>query len=81
MADKPSGLSTHRGWDGGDDALLQQVRDAVGCYVHPIHRLDRGASGLVVFGLDAEAARALSAAWPGADKRYLAITQIGRAHV
>jgi tRNA pseudouridine65 synthase len=75
VVDKPSGLATHRGWDGGDDALLQRVRDAVGCYVYPIHRLDRGASGLVVFALDSAAAGALSQAWPLADKRYLAITR------
>jgi tRNA pseudouridine65 synthase len=75
VVDKPSGIATHRGWDGGDDALLQRVRDAVGCYVYPIHRLDRGASGLVVFALDHDAARALSLAWAGADKRYLAITR------
>lgn len=75
VVDKPSGLATHRGWDGGDDALLQRVRDAVGCYVYPVHRLDRGASGLVVFALDGDAARALAAAWPEADKRYLAITR------
>src|SRR5262245_25456818 len=75
VVEKPSGIATHRGWDGGDDALLQRVRDAVGCYVFPIHRLDRGASGLVVFALDADAARALSLAWPEADKRYLAITR------
>jgi len=75
VVDKPSGLATHRGWDGSDDALLQRVRDAVGCYVYPIHRLDRGASGLVVFALDGDAARALSLAWADADKRYLAITR------
>ena len=75
VVEKPSGLSTHRGWDGDDDALLQRVRDEVGCYVYPIHRLDRGASGLVLFGLDAEAARAFSLAWTEADKRYLAITR------
>jgi len=75
VVDKPPGLPTHRGWDDGDDALLQRVRDAVGCYVYPIHRLDRGASGLVVFALDRDAARALSLAWPCADKRYLAITR------
>ena len=43
---KPSGLSTHRGWDDSDDALLQRVRDEVGKYVYPIHRIDRGASGI-----------------------------------
>jgi tRNA pseudouridine65 synthase len=75
VVDKPSGLATHRGWDDSDDALLQRVRDAVGRYVYPVHRLDRGASGVVLFALDGEAARALAAAWPDADKRYLAITR------
>jgi tRNA pseudouridine65 synthase len=75
VVDKPSGVATHRGWAGDDDALLQRVRDAVGCYVYPVHRLDRGASGLVVFALDREAAAAFALAWPEADKRYLAITR------
>lgn len=73
--DKPSGVATHRGWADDDDALLQQVRDAVGKYVYPVHRLDRGASGIVLFALDKEAARAFSDAWSSADKRYLAITR------
>jgi tRNA pseudouridine65 synthase len=78
VVDKPSGIATHRGWDDGgegNDPLLQRVRDLVGCYVHPIHRLDRAASGLVLFALDAGAARDFSGAWPEADKRYLAITR------
>ena len=78
VVDKASGIATHRGWGGhddGDDPLLQRVRDAVGCYVYPVHRLDRGASGLVLFALDSAAARELSLAWPTADKRYLAITR------
>ena len=72
---KPAGLATHRGWANDDDALLQRVRDAVGAYVYPIHRLDRGASGIVLFALDRDAARAFSLAWEHADKRYLAITR------
>jgi tRNA pseudouridine65 synthase len=75
VVDKPSGVATHRGWDDSDDALLQRVRDTVGCYVYPVHRLDRGASGLVLFALDSGAARDFSLAWPEADKRYLAITR------
>jgi tRNA pseudouridine65 synthase len=72
---KPPGVATHRGWDRGDDALLQQARDAAGALVFPVHRLDRAASGIVLFALDRDAARAFSAAWPEADKRYLAITR------
>ncbi len=75
VVDKPSGIATHRGWDDSDDALLQVVRDAVNVYVYPIHRLDRGASGIVLFALDKDAARAFSDAWTEADKRYLAITR------
>lgn len=72
---KPSGLSTHRGWDDSDDALLQRVRDEVGLYVYPVNRLDRGASGIVLFALDQDAARAFNTAWEGAEKRYFAITR------
>jgi tRNA pseudouridine65 synthase len=75
VVDKPSGVATHRGWDDTDDALLQRVRDAVGLWVYPVHRLDRGASGVTLFALDQDAARAFSDAWPNADKRYLAITR------
>ncbi len=73
--DKPSGVATHRGWADDDDALLQLVRDTVNAYVYPIHRLDRGASGVTLFALDRDAARAFSEAWPTADKRYFAITR------
>jgi tRNA pseudouridine65 synthase len=73
--DKPSGVATHRGWADDDDALLQQVRDTVAAYVYPIHRLDRGASGVALFALDRDAARVFSDAWFAADKRYLAITR------
>jgi tRNA pseudouridine65 synthase len=73
--DKPSGVATHRGWADDDDALLQQVRDDVGCLVYPVNRLDRGASGIVLFALDREHAKFFSEAWGSADKRYLAITR------
>ncbi len=55
--------------------MLQRVRDEVGAYVYPVHRLDRGASGIVLFALDRDAARAFSEAWPNAHKRYLAVTR------
>ncbi|HEX2844803.1 MAG TPA: pseudouridine synthase [Candidatus Limnocylindria bacterium] len=73
--DKPSGVATHRGWADDDDALLQRVRDEVGAYVYPVNRLDRGASGIVLFALDRDAARAFAAAWEMAEKTYLAITR------
>jgi tRNA pseudouridine65 synthase len=75
VVDKPSGLASHRGWSGDDDALLQRVRDEVGAWVYLIHRLDRGASGTVMLALDRETARLVSEAWSSVEKRYLAITR------
>lgn len=80
VVDKPAGVAVHRGWAAGgddDEPLLQRVRDQVGAYVWLINRLDRGASGAVLFALDAVAARAASDAFAHGtiDKRYLAITR------
>ncbi|MBZ0231078.1 MAG: pseudouridylate synthase [Deltaproteobacteria bacterium] len=80
VVDKPAGVAVHRGWAAGgddDEPLLQQVRDRVGARVWLVNRLDRGASGAVLFALDAEAAAAASALFAGraVDKRYLAITR------
>ena len=78
VVDKPSGTVVHASDFVGDTEgvpLLQQVRNLVGQHVYPVHRLDRGASGIVLFALDRVAAGAFSAAWPTADKRYLAITR------
>ena len=74
--DKPAGMIVHRGWADDAEPLLQAVRDCVGAHVFPIHRLDRGASGVVLFALDRAAAASLGAAWGSegtVDKRYLAI--------
>jgi tRNA pseudouridine65 synthase len=38
---------------------MTEVRDLLGQWVYPVHRLDRGASGVLVFGLSPESARAL----------------------
>lgn len=75
---KPAGVAVHRGWAGDeDDALLQRVRDAVGAWVWPVHRLDRGASGAIAFALDPDSARFLGEAFMGrtVEKTYLALTR------
>ena len=76
VVDKPAGVATHRGWaDDDDEPLLQRVRDLVGQHVYPVHRLDRGASGAILFALDRASAGAFAAAWPSAEKTYLALTR------
>jgi tRNA pseudouridine65 synthase len=63
--DKPSGLLVHRGWGGDRVTALDLARRIAGRRVYPVHRLDRGTSGVLVFALDPEAARKLGEAFAG----------------
>lgn len=77
--DKPPGLLVHRTQlaAGEQEAALQRVRDQLGRTVWPVHRLDRGTSGVLVFALSAEVASALGAMFEGGQmhKRYLALVR------
>lgn len=77
VANKPSGLLVHRGWDDDDDVALFRVRDAIGQRVHAIHRLDRGTSGALLFARTRDAAAWLSRAFETGhvEKRYLALVR------
>jgi tRNA pseudouridine65 synthase len=77
VVDKPAGVVVHRGWANDDVDLMRSVRDLVGHRVHPLHRLDRGTSGAVVFGLTHEFTTAASRAFAEhrVEKRYLALTR------
>lgn len=75
---KPPRLLVHRRPDMPEaDALLQQVRDAIGRRVYPIHRIDFQASGCVLFATRQELAGPLSLALasPEAVKTYLALVR------
>jgi len=75
--DKPSGLAVHRGQSRDAVHALGLVRDQVGTYVYPVHRLDRSTSGVLVFALSVEAARSLSRAFEAGsiEKRYVALVR------
>ena len=77
VASKASGLLVHRGWDQDDDVAMFRVRDALGQHVYPVHRLDRGTSGALLFALTREAAATLARAFDEGriDKRYLALVR------
>jgi tRNA pseudouridine65 synthase len=74
---KPSGLLVHRGW--GDDAftLVDHAREHFGDHIHPVHRLDRGTSGVIVIARSAEAAARIQASFERgeAEKCYLALVR------
>ncbi len=57
--DKPSGLFVHRSPMDKHEIYfaLQLVRDQVGQYVYPLHRLDRPTSGVLLFALSENVAR------------------------
>ncbi|MFN3302834.1 MAG: pseudouridine synthase [Roseateles sp.] len=77
--DKPPGLLVHRTQlaAGEDEAALQQLRDQLGRPVWPVHRLDRGTSGVLLFALSAEVAALLGAMFEQGqmDKHYLALVR------
>jgi tRNA pseudouridine65 synthase len=74
---KPSGLAVHRGWADDDAFAMTLVRDALGQWVYPVHRLDRGASGVLLFGLSPGSARALCEHFERREvrKHYLALVR------
>ncbi len=64
VVDKPAGLVCHRTELAPDrDVVMTRVRDAIGAYVYPVHRLDRGTSGVLVFALSPAMAAALRVAF------------------
>jgi len=78
--DKPPGLLVHRtGLDAGETRFaVQLLRDQIGQPVWPVHRLDKGTSGVLLFALDAATASQLGRAFEsgqGLQKTYHAIVR------
>ncbi len=76
---KPSGLLVHRSpIDRREKRFaLQMLRDQIGAYVYPVHRLDKPTSGVLLFALDKEIAQrmALSFRTHEVQKTYLAVVR------
>lgn len=77
---KPPGLLVHRtALDRGETRFaLQMLRDQLGQPVWPVHRLDKGTSGVLLFALDADTASRLGQAFesgPGPRKTYRAMVR------
>ncbi len=77
---KPAGWLVHRTpLDKGETRfVLQALRQQIGRPVWPLHRLDKGTSGVLAFALDAETARQMGQRFEtgeGLDKHYRAIVR------
>lgn len=76
---KEAGLLVHRSWLDKDETrfAMQLARDAVGCHVFPVHRLDRPTSGVLLFAKSSAVARSLTEAFTEhrVTKHYLAVVR------
>ena len=76
---KPAGLLVHRTFLDRHETrfAVQIVRDQIGRHVHPVHRLDRGTSGILLFALDRDVCRNVAAQFESQaiDKTYLAVVR------
>lgn len=75
---KPSGLAVHRGMCADRRTAVSVVRAMAGCVgATPIHRLDRGTSGVLLFALSSPIASRLCAAMEAGEvsKTYWALVR------
>ncbi|QKJ67821.1 tRNA pseudouridine(65) synthase TruC [Deefgea piscis] len=76
---KPSDLLVHRSsLDAYETRFaVQLLRDQIGQHVFPAHRLDKATSGVLLFGLNSDSARALSMQFAERQvaKNYLAVVR------
>jgi tRNA pseudouridine65 synthase len=75
---KPPGILVHRTNISEDKVfILQLLRDQIGQRIYPVHRLDRGTSGVLVFGKSKESAALLAGQFreKKTQKTYLAIVR------
>jgi tRNA pseudouridine65 synthase len=75
---KPEGILIHRTGLSEDKVfLLQKVRKQTGQKLYPIHRLDRGTSGVILFGKDKESAAQIHTLFmqQSIQKTYLAVVR------
>ena len=79
---KPPGLLVHRSMLDKQETefAIQLLRDQIGQYVFPVHRLDKPTSGVLIFALSADIARKLGEQFAAQiiEKTYLAIV---RGHI
>lgn len=76
---KPSGLLVHRSNIDRHETrfAIQLLRDQIGQRVYPVHRLDKGTSGVLLFALDREMLTLLARQFEQqhVDKTYLAVVR------
>ena len=79
VINKPSGLLVHKSMIDKDEVYfaMAMLRDQIGKWVYPVHRLDKPTSGVLLFALDSESARRMSAQFEAqsVEKSYIAVVR------
>ncbi|MEA1953529.1 MAG: tRNA pseudouridine(65) synthase TruC [Campylobacterota bacterium] len=79
VINKPSGLLVHKSPIDKNETrfAIQMLRDQIGQYVYPVHRLDKPTSGVLIFALDKEMSKELSLLFRlhEVEKEYIAIVR------
>ncbi|MEK6624073.1 MAG: pseudouridine synthase [Bdellovibrionota bacterium] len=80
--EKPSGLFVHpyKAVSNEKTHLMKFVKNQIGKYLYPLHRLDRPVSGIVIFGLSSEAVAQIKEEW-NSDKNIKEYISLVRGHV
>lgn len=76
---KPSGLLVHKSMIDKDEIYfaMSMLRDQIGQWVYPVHRLDKPTSGVLLFALDSVTARLVGEQFAAhsIQKSYLAVVR------
>jgi len=76
---KPAGLLVHRSMLDRHETrfAVQMLRDQIGQRVYPVHRIDKGTSGVLLFALDREVGSSLYRQFEHGEvgKRYIAVVR------
>jgi tRNA pseudouridine65 synthase len=79
VVNKPSGLLVHKSPIDKQETrfALQLIRNQIGKYVYPIHRLDKPTSGILIFALSSEMAQEMSNIFRSheVEKEYIAVVR------
>ena len=80
--EKPSGLFVHpyKAVSNEKTHLMKFVKNQIGKYLYPLHRLDRPVSGIVIFGLSSEVVAQIKEEW-NSDKNIKEYISLVRGHV
>lgn len=82
VINKPTGLLVHKSMIDRHEIYfaMKMLRDQIGSWVYPVHRLDKPTSGVLLFALDSHTAKLMSEQFAShvIEKTYIAV---GRGYV